>query len=46
VPDSYTGVVEWLMSAGGVIIVALFLWLEVRRRRLKDYIREDSTRRP
>jgi hypothetical protein len=36
---------EWLMGLGGVILIALILWLEVRRRQLKDYIREDSPKR-
>jgi hypothetical protein len=35
---------EWLMGLGGVILVALFLWLEARRRQLNDYTREDSRR--
>jgi hypothetical protein len=36
---------EWLMGLGGVVLVALLVWLEVRRRQLKDYAKEDSTKR-
>jgi hypothetical protein len=36
---------EWLMGLGGVILIALILWLEARRRQLKDYAREDSSKR-
>ena len=30
---------------GGMFLIALILWLEVRRRQLKDYTREDSSKR-
>jgi hypothetical protein len=43
--EPYTELMEWLMGLGGMILVALFLWLEVRRRKLKDYTREDSRRK-
>jgi hypothetical protein len=37
--------VEWLMGLGGVVLIALLVWLEARRRQLKDYAREDSSKK-